>query len=292
MRALIRRIRGIKALNVKMGLPQSKQLERYCLRLAKELKAQEMAYFFAVLPIRDGKSIKEATKERPTKEEMGEWACKAMGKAKAFDETSRIGNEEARKLEAELKKELLDEYFNEDKGMNSDAQIFYLCSEHMDSAEDHEGWQGKLYYDRFWRRFVKDEKDRKKVLAFIDENELNSIQWVVNRPVWLITRPNCRHYLTRISAREAMGGASVDELLQDHDMVHAVGKRGDGQTIRHSTKKDWYTRENVEAIVAKYKERLEYHKALYAKNPTGLLESYIEKDKRLIAKWKRFLAKL
>lgn len=289
LRTLIKRIRRIKALNLKMGLPQSKPLERYCLRLAKELKAKQ-AVFVLAFPMKARESGKKD--QAPTKEELGEWAYKALNKANAFDQTSKIGNEEAKKVEIEEKRKLIDEYLKEDKGTNDEAKIFYLCSKHMDCAEDHEAWQGRLYYDRFWRRYVKDEKAREKILAFISDNELNSLQWVLNRPVWMITRPNCRHYLTRISASEVMSGASVDELLQDHDMIHAVGKRDDGQTLRHSTKADWYTKENAKAIIRKYEERLEYHQKLYAKNPTGLLESYIEKDKRLISKWKRFLSTL
>lgn len=285
LRTLIKRIRSVKALNIKMGLPQSKGIERYCLRLAKELKAKE-AVFVLAFPL-------EAKKEcKPSKEELGEWALKAMNKADAFSETSRLANKDAREEEEKAKDELLDKYLNADKGKETEAQIFYLCSEHMDCAEDHELWQGKLYYDRFWRRYVTDKSLRERILAFIDENELNSVQWVINKPVWMITRPNCRHYLERISVKEALSGANVQDLLKDHDMIREKGLRDDGQTLRHSTKKDWYTQENAEAILHKYEERLAYHMALYGANPTKLLEDYIEKDRRLMAKWRAFLRKL
>lgn len=276
----------MKSLNLKIGLPYCKPLEKYALKLAKSVKIHE-ASFLIVFARNNGNA-------KPSDTDWAEWAFKELNAYEAFESTSKIGNEYARKEETERKKELLEDMQRESEESAKnlpDIKMFYLCSKHLDCAEDHELWQGKLYYDRFWRRYVKDEDLRRQILAFIKENELNSMQWVVNDPVWLITRPNCRHYFEKISIKEALG-ASLDEMLQDHNMVTEVGQRDGGQTIRHSTRKEWYTQNNVEAIIRKYEERLAYHKALYDTHPTPLLLNYIEKDRLLIRKWRYALKKL
>lgn len=277
-----------------MGLPYCKPLERYALKLAKSIKTHE-ASFLIVFAKTHGNT-------KPTATDFAEWAFKELNANEAFERTSKIGNEYAREEETRLKKELLDDMQEESESEGKelsakgeefipDIKMFYMCSKHLDCAEDHELWQGKLYYDRFWRRYVKDEGLRKQILGFIKENELNSMQWVINDPVWLITRPNCRHYFEKITIKEAFD-TNAEEILETHGMIRETGLRDGGQTIRHSTKKEWYTESNIEAIIRKYEERLEYHKKLYDTQPMPLLLNYIEKDRLLIRKWRYALKKL
>lgn len=286
---LLKRIRKVKSLNLKMGLPYCKPLEKYALKLAKNIKTHEASFL-----IMFAKSNKGA---KPTTTDFAEWALKELNAKEAFENTSKIGNEYAREEETRLKEELLDDLQKESEESAEsakslpDVKMFYMCSKHLDCAEDHELWQGKLYYDRFWRRYVKDEELRKQILTFIKENELNSMQWVINDPVWLITRPNCRHYFEKISIKEALS-APAEEILETHNMVRETGLRDGGQTIRHNTQKGWYTENNIEAIIRKYEERLVYHKKLYDTQPAPLLLNYIEKDRLLIRKWRYALKKL
>lgn len=230
---------------------------------------------------------------------LSTWAFKELNRQKAFVETSKIANQFANREEGKAKEDLLKRMREEAEKtakelppeQEGEADIFYICSWHGDSAIDHAEWQGKLYYDRFWRRYIKSKPLKEKVRSFVDKNKLKSMQWVTNKPVWLITRPNCRHYFGRISINEAFTD-SVETLLQDKGMKTATGARGDGQTIRHPTDKGWYTRENIEAIIAKYKERLAYHEALYKAKPSQLILNYIEKDKMLIRKWEAYLKRM
>jgi hypothetical protein len=154
----------------------------------------------------------------------------------------------------------------------------------MDCAEDHLPYQGKLYYDRFWRRYVTDPEARKTVLEIIKARGLRSMQWVINRPVWLITRPNCRHFFRQISIADAIG--NVPSILSQ--ITSQEGPRGGFQTIYHSTRGAWYTGKNVEAIIKKYRERLQFHQGLYNAFPSEALKDAIRKDRLLLKKWLAF----
>ena len=206
-----------------------------------------------------------------------------------FETSNKLSNESARKYEGKAKEELLD-------GMRKDAEkeasklppmaakVFYLCSKHMDCAEDHLPYQGKLYYDRFWRRYVPDPEARKIVQEIISSRGLRSMQWVINKPVWLITRPNCRHYFRQISIADAIG--NVPSILSQ--ITSDEGPRGGFQTIYHSTRGAWYTGKNVEAIIGKYRERLEFHRGLYHAFPSEALRDAMRKDQQLLKKWLAF----
>lgn len=281
LRELIKEIRKIKTINLKIGLPYDKRCERYVEAIAKHMERKK--------PM--GKGTNALV--------LSEWAFKELNKLEAFATTSKIANQFANAEESKAKETLLKRMQEEAEKTakelpperEAEADIFYLCSWHGDSAKDHAEWQGKLYYDRFWRRYIKNASLKYEVRSFINDNGLKSMQWVTNRPVWLITRPNCRHYFGRVSINEAFS-ESVDALLKDKGMKTAEGARSDGQTIRHPINKGWYTKENIEAIIAKYKERLAYHEALYKAKPSQLILNYIEKDKMLIRKWQAYSKRL
>jgi len=173
---------------------------------------------------------------------------------------------------------------------DEDAYIFVIISKHDDCAEDHLKYQGKIYYDRFWRNKVSDEKTRKAINIFISKNKLKSFQWVINKPVWMITRPNCRHYFKSISVKEALNNDAEDILL-NNEMVSDEGKRGNRQTINHNTNKKWYTRRNALSLLKKYQKRLVFLKRLYKKAPNEELKNDIAKNELLIRKWKRYIKK-
>ena len=83
--------------------------------------------------------------------------------------------------------------------------IFYLASEHADSADDHAPYQGKVYVLENWESKITDSETREKVRNFIREKDIRTIEWVKGEPVWFNTRPNCRHYFIPITIEQAMG---------------------------------------------------------------------------------------
>lgn len=84
--------------------------------------------------------------------------------------------------------------------------IFYICSKHKGCAEDHKEWEGKLYYDRFWRSKNPDIPKwlADKIEGFIARENLQTIQWVTHEPVWLGTRPYCKHYFEPVNVYKVL----------------------------------------------------------------------------------------
>ena len=169
------------------------------------------------------------------------------------------------------------------------AKIIYLASSHLDSALDHKDYQGKMYVDKNWEMLLKDyPKTKALVKQFIEKKNIKTFQWVIGKPVWFITRPNCRHYFKPITLEQALDN-SESALLKKFNMLHATGYENmkpiktDGKGV--------YTRENIENIIKKYKQRLYFHEGLYKVNPTDLMKGYIDKDKLLIKKWQSYLNK-
>ena len=80
--------------------------------------------------------------------------------------------------------------------------VFYICSQHSDCAEDHIDYQGKIYYDNAYKSFNLDKETLDMIDTYISSNKLMSIQEVMEGPVYLTTRPNCRHYFAPIPLDE------------------------------------------------------------------------------------------
>lgn len=94
--------------------------------------------------------------------------------------------------------------------------VFYLCSTHINPAKDHADWEGKIYVNADWEDRV-DPDMHGKIAAYIRNHDIKTVQWVVGEPVYLITRPNCKHYFIEISVEEVLGN-SVRKLLKKHNM--------------------------------------------------------------------------
>lgn len=298
-KALIKRVRSIKSLNLRLGLPNPKSIEAYAIRLAK--KGIRRTPSIAML----NAQFRSANIAEPLTEAtlLSLWATQFLKKERAFEETGKAIQAEAREKETEAKINLIENARDEaeeernqseisDYRADLNAKIFYLCSKHDDCAEDHEAYQGKIYYDHLWKRYIKSEYARDLVSKHIDLYEMQEYQKVLSRPVWLITRPNCRHYFKQISLNDILSEPTLESLLDTHGMHHEVGLRGENQTLRHPMNKEWYTKENVLAIIKKYRERLAYHQKLYDKRPNDQLKNLIFKDKILIRKWERYLKRL
>ena len=219
-----------------------------------------------------------------TPKERAGSALKSLKKADAFKASDRAKREQGNKYEAEIK--ALEEGQAVDNAREA-REYLWICSSHGDCAEDHEEWQGRLYYDNGWRRYLKgDEKARME--ALIRSRGITSFQKIQNRPVWLFTRPNCRHYFDSVSLEEAER-KSVREILTERGMIHSVGPRAGKQNIRHSTKAGWYTKENVETIIRQYEERVSTLEEMWAEQPSDDLKRDILKARNLTKKWKDYL---
>lgn len=123
---------------------------------------------------------------------------------------------------------------------------YYLCSTHEDCAEDHKSWQGKVYYK-----------------GSATKHGLVSLDYIVSSPVYLFTRPNCRHYFKKISEEE-LESNSIEELIKKYNMSSHVGNE--------------LTRTKYSGL----EQRFKYHKELYKVLKSSLLKSAIEKDRYLL----------
>lgn len=90
--------------------------------------------------------------------------------------------------------------------LRSGNTIFFLCSSHRNSAPDHEPYQGKMYIDRFWRGKV-DGKDYRAVLSYVRNHDVQTVQEILGDPVYLTTRPYCKHYFIPIPTATVLGSS-------------------------------------------------------------------------------------
>ena len=167
--------------------------------------------------------------------------------------------------------------------------IFYLASAHKDSASDHAPYQGKMYVDENWETIPMPWGLRNAIAYYIKTHGVKTMQWVVGKPVWFITRPNCRHYFKELSVKEVLATART-KLINKYDMKTAIGDRQYLQTMKHSTSKDWYDDvRNAQLLLNAYKERLSMHELMYEENPCATIKNAIAKDKFLIRKWEKYI---
>lgn len=119
--------------------------------------------------------------------------------------------------------------------------IFYLCSYHSNCSCGHDTYQGKIYVDRFWRSKVSDD-DYNKVQAYIRNRKVRTIQDVVKAPIWLTTRPYCRHYFTPVPTADVLT-SSPKKLLHETNSYHYTPDYYDNDEYFH-VRKEIYTHLN------------------------------------------------
>lgn len=216
---------------------------------------------------------------------IAEWLYRRFHHRQVFTDTNSIIYEYAKKVEEKDKTGALRE---ELRSAREEHKIFYLASSHKDCAIDHQDYQGKIYVDENWKKYV-DEKDFADVSQFIIMNNIQTFQWVIGKPVWLITRPNCRHYFKAMTTSDVLT-KDAKTLIRNHKMSHKKGNKIT-QTLKYDRKD--MRKENVINLIRKYEERLDFHKSLYERNKrVQILKRAIEKDKLLIKKWKEYLSKM
>lgn len=182
----------------------------------------------------------------------------------AFTYFDKIINKDIRSYEAKIKKEYLKDLLqtqrenNKLKSNDLVKNIFYLCSVHSDCAKDHLEYQGKIYVDKYFKSQISDKTQIKAILDYINNNKIKYIQDIVSSPVWLITRPNCRHYFIPISILDAF----------NYDLPTLI-------SINLNTK---------DYVLERYKRRLSLHKILKRVRNNKKINELIKKDKELINK--------
>ena len=144
--------------------------------------------------------------------------------------------------------------------------IFYLCSFHKDCAADHLDYQGKIYVSEDWEARCMDY-DRKKIAAYIKNHDVQTVEWVLGEPVYMTTRPNCRHYFVQVGVEEVLHN-SVKKLLKANDLISDSGEK----TNAYYTYREYY-------------ERLRMLLELRNSVPCLELEEDIKRTRILIRKW-------
>ena len=87
-------------------------------------------------------------------------------------------------------------------------QVFVICDSFGDCAPDHAEYQGKVYYNAECQISEEEQK-------YIDENNILSMQEVVNGEPYLTSRPNCRHNFHSIPSSQVLNNGSDDYLEQE-----------------------------------------------------------------------------
>lgn len=168
------------------------------------------------------------------------------------------------------------------------GQVFYICSEHGNCADDHLDYQGKIYCSENWEDTCPD-KFHDQVAAYIKANNIMSVEDAMGeKGNYLTTRPNCRHYFQM--------AAITDVLSLKSEADKKKFKEEQGLSYKTSYKENDYKalqaqRANERAI-RKYKRLESAEKANLEHYPIGSVERItIENRRREYAAKKRAFQK-
>lgn len=97
-----------------------------------------------------------------------------------------------------------------------DPVVFYLVSSHQKPQPAHEPLQGKLLVDYYWRSVLEGDYRLERVGKIVRNRKIRTVQWALGAPHYLITRPNCRHYLIPVKTNDvlALGIRDIRALYQ------------------------------------------------------------------------------
>jgi len=147
--------------------------------------------------------------------------------------------------------------------LSSEENIF-LASMHDDCAKGHLKYQGEYYY--------KDENHKVEGIR-------HSVEWVIGSPVWLITRPNCRHYLVPVSDDFYKNNPNGEKATNQLGIHTAIGERGLGQTMSRG----YYP----SALIEEYRDRYKILQGLYKITPSAKIYGKMTKMQILINQIKK-----
>lgn len=121
-----------------------------------------------------------------------------------------------------LNNDLADLKIESSKGMED---IFYVFDHFSDCADDHVGWQDKVYYGENINYSEEAEK-------YIKDNGLLSYESVVNGEPYMERRPNCRHEAKRITFDELTGSYKQKTVNRGRDYEATQKQRYNERQIR------------------------------------------------------------
>ena len=179
---------------------------------------------------------------------------------KEFSLLEREKNQLAQDYEYHAKRDQLQELFG--------SGVFYLCSSHRKPAKDHADWEGKIYVSEDWESRV-DQDMHGRVAEYIRKNDVKTVQWVTGEPVWLVYRPNCKHFLVEVGVEDVLNN-SVRALLKHRNMYMEDEKE---ISYEYGQYKHYY-------------ERLKMYSYLREMFDAEELDKDINETKQLVRKWK------
>ena len=108
-----------------------------------------------------------------------------------------------------------------------DPVVFYLVSSHQKPQPAHEPLQGIVLIDRYWNEVTGGDQ---RIASWLKTHKVHTLQWAMGAPHYLITRPNCRHYLMALSTAEVVG-STLKQIRARHQKkpTHVHRPITDGQ---------------------------------------------------------------
>lgn len=185
-----------------------------------------------------------------------------IGNNKLLQEMNSVAYQVEQRMKSDELSNLLQDSYS-----RASYSPFFLASAHPHPAKDHAAYEAKYYFDENWRNYAA-EDDVYKIESYIRNHKLKTIQWVTGAPVYLINRPNCKHYLMNIPLDEVMH-SSAKSLLRRHKMYME-----DEVPITPATR-----------AYRAYYERLKTQLELQKIAPSEELKKEIKKTRVLLAKW-------
>lgn len=137
--------------------------------------------------------------------------------SKTIGTTNKERLDYTNKFETMRKKEILDKTLE-----SSPNDIFVVCSAHSQPAPDHKARQGKVYIRKDWRDRISESDNKKKlessIRAYCDRNKVRTVEWVCGAPVYMIFRPNCKHFMLPVETSEILD-SSISKVLVKHKLL-------------------------------------------------------------------------
>lgn len=152
---------------------------------------------------RSNQASRPSYAEEPTTENV----ANVMSLTTVQSEISKIANSMDRAVQLKAKAVRITDTLEKGRANPDIPVIFYLCTVHQKPAEGHKEWQGKLYVDRMWRATLESNGFgwlTSEVEKRIKSMGIHTVQWAMGGPVWLQTRPYCRHKFIPIPTHEAL----------------------------------------------------------------------------------------
>lgn len=139
----------------------------------------------------------------------GDWQ-EYLALRKSYDSVLRVARRVQRNLDLRRKRKEVRELLD----AHTSSTVFYVCSKHSKPAPDHADFQGRIYVDKFWRSKV-DSYLFRAIEAYIKNHQIVSVQKIMGPPVYMTTRPYCKHYFIPVDTYEVLH-SSQNRIVEMH----------------------------------------------------------------------------